>query len=140
MPVTAQRKKHFFNQTRLHETNYRLLQQLLGDLEQIAPQCHFELLENSLLHIEIKEKHRYTTMITLTLTLPHLAPFNTDLTIEARIYHDAHVVEVSHYQEHGRFAVQCDIPNRHGYHLDEKQQANKMLQESLRYSLRLLRC
>ncbi len=139
MTIAARHKKHFFNQTRLHEANYNLLQQLLGCLDEMAPHYHFKLVKSSALHIETKERHRYTTFIELTLNLPHLAVFNTDLNIEARVYHDARVVEASHYQGHGRFAVQSHLPNDKGYHLDEKQQANKMLQEALRYSLLLIR-
>ncbi|MCF6229554.1 MAG: DUF1249 domain-containing protein [Gammaproteobacteria bacterium] len=139
MTIATHHKKHFFNQTRLHEANYNLLQQLLGCLDNMAAHYHFDLVGGSTLHIEIKERHRYTTILTLALKLPHLAAFNTDLNIEARLYHDARVVEASHYQGHGRFAVQSHMPNRQGYHLDEKQQANKMLQEALRYSLLILR-
>lgn len=136
MIVNPSPKKHFFNQTRLHEANYLLLKTLLGDLETLSPQYSFSLMGDSHLEITLKEQHRYTSIIYFTLSLPHLKPFNNDLYLEARIYHDAHVVEVTHFQGHGRFSVQCKTPNMKGYHMDEKQQANRMLQESLRYALK----
>jgi len=139
MIITHSQKKHFFNQTQLHEANYVLLETLLGDLNEIDPQYTFSLVSNSRLEIKLKDKHRYTSIIDIKLSLPHLKPFNNDLHLEARIYHDAHVVEVTHFQGHGRFSVQCETPNKKGYHPDEKQQANRMLQESLRYTLKLLR-
>ena len=116
-----------------------LLTTLLGDLNQIKDRYHFPLKDNSELTIQIIERHRYTLILTLQLNLPHLAPFNNDLSLEVRLYLDAGVAEVSHFQGHGRFAARCEIPNKNGYHADEKQQANRMLQESLRYCIKLLR-
>lgn len=132
------KKKHFFNQTRLHESNYNLLQILLGDSEQLQDSYNFPLSNGSCLRIQIIERHRYTSFVKIALNLPHLTPFTTDLDLEARIYHDAQVVEITHYQGHGRFAVKCETPNKQGYHADEKQQANRMLQESLRYAVMIL--
>ncbi len=137
--IVTRNKKHFYNQTRLHEANYTLLKNLLGNIDKLEDRYCFSLNGGGTLEVTLKEKHRYTAIVEIFLTLPHLAPFNTDLHIEARIYQDAQVVEVTHYQGHGRFAVSCKMPNPHGYHLDEKQQINKILQESLRYCMKIVK-
>lgn len=136
MNSLIRKKKHFYDQTRLHETNYALFSTLLGDLDKLDNGYQLPLGEGSELRIHLLERHRYTLMISLQLTLPHLKPFNNDLSLEIRLYLDAGVAEVSHYQGHGRFAASCETPNQKGYHADEKQQANRMLQEALRYCIK----
>lgn len=136
MLTTAERynTRHYHNQTRLHETNYCLLLQLLPSVRELDESTHLAFGHH--LRIEIRERSRYTSVLTLKLPMAHFLPLIPELTLIVRVYHDAKVAEATHFQGHGRFKTIYSHPNAMCYHVDEKHQANRLLQECLAYCLK----
>ncbi len=134
------RSRHFHNQTRVHEINFCMLQKLLPDPQTLHGEVVQPIGDASHLIIRIKEYGKYTTVLSLCIKLKTTSPLVSDMVFEVRIYHDACVAEATHYQGHGRFDARYPQQNSHGYHEDEKHQANRLLQECLKYCLTHLTC
>lgn len=87
------------------------------------------------LHVQLVARERYTT--TWHVSIRYVA----DLTalvcpqFSVRLYHDAKVLEVLHFQGHGRFQGDYPYPNPWMYARDEKRQVNGFLGELLGYCL-----
>jgi len=127
--------------TGLYEANYRRLSRLVPDLTDFQVNECISLPESKLL-ISILEQHKYTTVISLKLSLgitnlaitPEIVLSAIDM--DLRICHDACVVEVIGYQ--GKSPVQSALsyPNKHMLQIDEKKQLNLLLKDILESSLK----
>lgn len=83
------------------------------------------------------ERHRYTTLVGLSQSLPSLLP---PLTMTICVYHDAKVAEVIDYQESGRLRSRYDYPNPDMFQIREKRRVNEFLGEWLEFCLMAGRC
>ena len=120
----------------LFEENYRLLLELLSSDFVEGSVLHSASGEDERLEISVVERSRYTLTIALHKSINFGREWIPDITMEARIYFDAHVAEVLVYQNCRRlpapYAVRGSIP----FHKDEKRQANRLLNELLEHCLR----
>ncbi|MEW5755716.1 MAG: DUF1249 domain-containing protein [Pseudomonadota bacterium] len=115
-----------------------MLRQLLPSLHPSGTEVTHSINDASRLIIRIKECCKYTTVLTLIMRLEAASRLVSDMVFEIRVYHDLCVAEATHYQGQGRFQATYPRHNDRGYHEDEKHQANRLLQECLKYSLKHL--
>lgn len=132
--IAQVKNRHFHNQTRLHETNYLLLMQLLPYLRELNENTRLSFGDH--LRVEIRERSKYTTVLIIKLPMKYFQPLIPELMLTVRVYHDAKVAEATHFQGHGRFEAIYSYPNALLYHMDEKHQANRLLQECLGHFLK----
>lgn len=122
------------------EENYRLLQRLLPELEQGGDRFILvdrEGNEQESLQLLIMERCRYTTMVTVSKPFHIDGEWLPDLSIQIRVYHDAHVVEVSAYQGCHRIPARYQVETQGRHHKDDKRQINLLLHDLLLYCLRI---
>ena len=119
------------------EENYRLLQQLLPQME--AGGDRYVLASDDgaqqALELLILERCPYTTIIELNKPFFIDGVWLPDLRMQLRIYHDARVVEVGAYQGCHRIPARYQVNGGGRYVPDEKRQINLLLHELLRYCL-----
>jgi hypothetical protein len=121
----------------VYEENYRLLQQLLPEME--AGGDRYRLASDDgaqALELLILERARYTTFIELSKPFFIDGVWMRDLSMQLRIYHDAQVVEVVTYQGCQRIPARYEVEAYGPYHRDERRQVNLLLHELLRYCRR----
>lgn len=114
----------------IYERNFRQLVTLLPELKGAAlssPVSSF-----GALRIEVVERHKYTTLLSLSQPLPLFLP---PLTMTVCIYHDAKVAEVIDYQASGRLRAHYDYPNPDMFQIREKRRVNEFLGEWLDFCL-----
>ncbi len=87
------------------------------------------------MHLDVLEKHKYTTVIQLKQDLPLSLPPAALAAMTVRVYHDARVAEVLSYQDHYRFIPKYDYPNPKMCQRREKQRVNDFLGEWLDHCL-----
>lgn len=114
------------------EQNYARLMRLmqsLGDADHIRLRvgAHSE----KTLHVQVLERCRYTTEISLQQDALHAQLPGPSLTV--RLYHDAQLAEVTEATPFRRVAARHDYPNPAMHQRDEKQQWNRFLGEWLRH-------
>lgn len=114
------------------EANYARLLSLFPDYEK-ANRREF-LLGNTRVLLEVIDRSRYTTIFRLHQLLSG-ERWLKSLTIEARAYHDADMLEVGSFQSHRRVQPRYRYPNRHMFQQDEKFQQNRFLADWLEYCL-----
>jgi uncharacterized protein YqiB (DUF1249 family) len=119
------------------EENYRLLQQLLPEMEQGGERFLLAGKEGEELELLILERCRYTTMVSLTKPFSIDGEWLPNLSMQLRIYHDACVVEVVSYQGCQRIPARYQVARHGRYHKDEKRQINLLLHDLLLYCRRL---
>jgi len=114
------------------EANYARLLSLFPDYEKTN---HREfLLGAAQVTLEVIDRSRYTTIFRLHQR--HSGErWLGSLTIEARAYHDAAMLEVGRFQAHRRVLPRYHYPNRQMFQQDEKFQQNRFLAEWLEYCL-----
>lgn len=119
------------------EENYRLLQQLLPEME-AGGDCYRLAADDGAqaLEVLILERARYTTFIELSKPFYMDGVWLPDLSMQLRLYHDAAMVEVVAYQGCQRIPSRLDVKPHDPYHRDEKRQVNQLLHELLRYCRR----
>lgn len=111
---------------------------------------------NAQIHIEVIERSRYTTLFRLQSfgagTAPiygntahcqnqnqnqnRPSPWLAPLSLDARAYHDAGMLEVVGFQDRGRTEGRYAYPNPAMHQQDEKQQQNSFLADWLAHCLR----
>lgn len=86
--------------------------------------------------IEVTESFKYTSTVRISQCLPDSgnAWFQPPEML-IRMYHDANTAEVISYQNHKFFKAVYPVPNRHMYHVNEKEQLNLFLTEWLNLCL-----
>lgn len=119
------------------EENYRLLQQLLPEMEAGGDRYRLAADDGAhALEVLILERARYTTFIELSKPFYIDGLWMPDLSMQLRIYHDAQVIEVVAYQGCQRIPARYEVESHGRYHRDEKRQVNLLLHELLRYCRR----
>lgn len=120
------------------EENYRLLQQLLPEMEAGGDRyvlCADDGSQQAL-ELLILERCPYTTIIELNKPFFTDGVWMPDLRMQLRVYHDAQAVEVAAYQGCHRIPARYQVDDS-GRHLrDEKRQINLLLHELLLYCQR----
>ncbi|OGT21962.1 MAG: hypothetical protein A2V90_06340 [Gammaproteobacteria bacterium RBG_16_57_12] len=127
-------KEYFHNQTCLYEGIYARLQHLLCNMQDAPTGACYAI--GSQIGFRILERHKYTTILLLTIRMPAAAPLIPDLEMGIRLYHDAGVAEVQSYQNNKYIQPDYDYPNPRMHQPDEKHQVNRLLYEWLDYCLR----
>lgn len=119
------------------EENYRLLQQLLPEMEAGGDRYYLAADDGAqALEVLILERARYTTFIELSKPFFIDGVWMPDLNMRLRIYHDACVVEVVGYQGCRHIPARYEVESKGPFHRDEKRQVNLLLNELLRYCRR----
>lgn len=121
----------------VYEENFRLLRRLLpvlpnagGRMTLASPASGYDLA------VEVIERCRYTTMLTLKKPFAVDSVFLPDLLMSVRLYADAVCVEVIGYQGCERIPPRYHVIGPSPYVRDEKLQANHLLHDLLRHCLR----
>ncbi len=119
---------------KVYEDNFLRLMLLMPELKTFGKQCRGVLLQDGL-HVDVLERHKYTTVIRLAQNLPLDFMSAAIPTMIVRVYHDAEVAEVLSYQRHYRFKGKYSYPNPDMCHVREKQRVNEFLGEWLDFCL-----
>jgi len=128
-------QRSFASLMAVYERNYRLLAQLLPDLD-LLPDALTSRVAGSLdLHLEVLERCKYTTSLRLTYYFPvnddeHVA--DPDLTI--KIYHDACQAEAMACRDKGFMPVEHHSGNKQPF-IDCRWESNLFVEKWLRYSI-----
>lgn len=118
----------------IYEDNFQRLMLLLPDLSSASKQYKpVEHLDG--LHVDVLERHKYTTVIKLAQRLPLSFLAAAMPLMIVRVYHDAEVAEVLSYQRQYRFKPKYDYPNPDMCQVREKQRVNEFLGEWLDHCL-----
>ncbi len=120
----------------LFEENYRLLLELLSSDFEEGSVLHSAGGEEERLEVNVIDRSRYTLTIALRKSINFGRDWIPDLTMEARLYFDAHVAEVLAYQDCHRLPAPYTVRGSVPFHKDEKRQANRLLNELLEHCLR----
>jgi uncharacterized protein YqiB (DUF1249 family) len=115
------------------ELNYSLLCRLAP--EQSEQTIHDILLDDgSLIQIELKERHRYTSFLILRHIFANQSSPILDFELSIRLYHDARQAEV--FDPDGRaIHARLNYPNRQMQQTDEKLNINHFLGDLLQHCL-----
>jgi hypothetical protein len=119
----------------IYERNFRRLVTLLPELRSATPFATVP--DFGALRVNVVERHRYTTLVSLSQSLPSFLP---PLTMTVCVYHDAKAAEVIDYQESGRLRARYDYPNPNMFQIREKRRVNEFLGEWLDFCLLPGRC
>ena len=119
---------------KIYEDNFQRLMLLMPGLRAFSEQCHSVRRQEGL-HVDVLERHKYTTVIKLTQNLPLNFLSTAVSAMIVRVYHDAEVAEVLSYQRQYRFKAKYDYPNPAMCQVREKQRVNEFLGEWLDFCL-----
>ncbi len=122
-------KPHLKNCQKLYEQNYRNLLAIMPELVIIEMQKNNYGLPAYGLKVHIRERTRYTTLLSFDINQNIESPFIKASVFQVRMYHDARVAEVVSYQGHRCQQAHYAYPNQNMYHKDEKKQLNLLLSE-----------
>jgi uncharacterized protein YqiB (DUF1249 family) len=121
----------------VYEENFRLLHRLLpvlpdagGRMMLASPAGGYDL------EVEVIERCRYTTALSLKKPFAVDSVFLPDLVMRLRTYADAVCVEVTGYQGCERIPARYQVTGASPYLRDEKRQVNHLLHDLLRHCLR----
>lgn len=122
----------------LGELNYRRLGKLVRGYEE-DDAWHFTIHtagQQSHLSLELTEESRFTAQLTLTFS-PQISvklPFNSDLVMTVRLYHDVGIAEIT--DGHRHYQGVYPYPNDDMHHRDEKFRLNQQLSDLLELCLK----
>ena len=119
---------------KIYEDNFRRLMLLMPRLKVFAELSHCTYRQDGL-HVDVLEKHKYTTVVKLTQNLPLNFLSTAVSSMVVRVYHDAEVAEVLSYQRQYRFKAKYDYPNPEMCQVREKLRVNEFLGEWLDFCL-----
>jgi len=126
------KKRQDKNMTRLHETNYIKLFQIVPDLLRLT---HGKLIDfvydDNQIQILVEEHTKYTSQLRISMRFKGSSHFIPRINIQVRLYHDAKVAEVIDFQHKRRFHSRYSYPNPGMYQRNEKQQINLFLADWL---------
>ena len=119
---------------KIYEDNFQRLMLLLPELS--GEEKHYKPVEQlDGLHVDVLERHKYTTVIKLAQRLPLSFLSVAMPSMVVRVYHDAEVAEVLSYQRQYRFKPKYEYPNPEMCQIREKQRVNEFLGEWLDHCL-----
>jgi hypothetical protein len=127
--------KHYFNQTPLYERNYNRLWGFFRNAHAGARHV-VRHPAGMVFRLDVKEDHRYTSVIELSVAPREGGTPGLNLTMTVRMYHDARVAEVVDCSGYGRFEPEYRYPNQRMLQRDEKRQINQLLGEWLDFFVR----
>ena len=115
------------------ELNYSLLCRLVPDSQ---ARERFEVLldDDSLVQINVKERHRYTSFLTLRHEFACQQTTALDFELFIRLYHDTRQAEVFSPKGHAIHA-RLNYPNSQMQQTDEKQNINHFLGDLLQHCI-----
>ena len=115
------------------ELNYCLLCRLVKEWDE-TDVSDIKLDDESLIRIQVKESHKYTSFINLTHVFADDMNIVLDFQLHIRLYHDAGQAEV--FTEDGRaIEARLGYPNRLMQQIDEKNNLNRFLGDLLQHCL-----
>lgn len=117
------------------EANYDRLLTLVPRLDELNGLAKASVDGLMDLHLEILDRSRYTTTISLTHYLNDQGRLVANPYMRVRLYHDAKVAEVLAYQNQSRFRHEYPYPNPKMHQRHEKRQLNLFLAEWLTYCI-----
>ena len=85
--------------------------------------------------IEIKQRCRFTTMLSVCVESEEGKPFIQWPNLEVRVYHDVKSAEVIACQQHRNFRFRYPVPNPNMFQPDEKSRINHFFGELLTHCL-----
>ena len=112
--------------------NYMLLSRLLPDGETLR---EYEVAENYRMRLEITERCKYTTMLSIVIASADYPDWMTQTRLAVRLYHDADLAEVMDQQGSVLLPVN-EYPNKDMQQVDEKMGLNDFLGEWLSFCLK----
>lgn len=116
------------------EANYlRLLKLLPADCDTVSFQVSLPDHQRGDVTLTVVERCKYTSMA--RLTQQGTSGWGNNKQFDLRIYHDAHMVEVTAFQRQRRIDVKYAYPNVRMHQPDEKLQQQRFLSECLVYCL-----
>lgn len=116
------------------EQNYlRLLKLLPPEQNRACFQLQMPDNQRSEIEAEVVERCKYTTLVRLVQKVKNR--WLDDKQFDLRIYHDAHMVEITAFQQRRRIQPSYAYPNPQMYQPDEKLQQQRFLSECLSYCL-----
>jgi len=119
----------------LYERNFQKLLTLIPRLHAITHKSSVKLNNIEYLAITIREQCPYTTIIDIDHLLDNaLLP---DLSMTIRVYYDASMAEVIHYQRQSHFKPSYEYPNPAMHQPLEKRQINLFFDDWLKHCLNL---
>ena len=116
------------------ELNYMLLVRLLPDLED-EDEFEYLIKEQYLISLQVVERCRYTTCVRFTVNHAQQSEWLPQTSMDVRLYHDAHLVEVGD-ERGGAMQPVNPYPNPGMLQKDEKQGFNEFLGEWLSFCLK----
>lgn len=120
----------------LYEHNYRQLMTLFPDLLRLQHGCTLDIGGHGHLAVEVIKQCRYTTILRLSHGFGIAEHLLRAVEMSVRLYHDARVAEVIHYQRQGGFKAVNDYPNSKMHQRFEKSQINLFLRDWLQHASR----
>jgi uncharacterized protein YqiB (DUF1249 family) len=130
------RKRNLRNSTRLHESNFAKLTQVIPGLVHLPSAVRLQANKDQRLEVEVLEKSRYTTTVSLQLMQHQDHHWLPSLHMKIRAYHDAGVAEVLAFQRFHQIQARYEYPNPQMHQTNEKWQFNDFLSDWLDYCLR----
>ena len=136
---------HSIEQTRqknpmwVYEQNYRLFVRLFSGLCDGAEPVLQLVDANHRLDMVVLEQAPYTQTVRCNYLLGAGSHWLEDMRIVVRLYHDACLAEVLHYQGSEKLKPEYSASNPNFMHKDEKQQANRLFWEWLSLWVRILK-
>lgn len=117
------------------EANYDRLMKLIPRMPAVGEAVASSVDGMTDLHLEVVERSRYTTTISLTQYLRSEDKLLPDPYMRIRLYHDAKVAEVLAYQNHAHFKHRYPYPNPRMHQRCEKRMLNQFLGEWLAHCI-----
>lgn len=117
----------------LYESNYIRLRWLIPGLDAMSGSSVSDVDDECPLHLEIGERSRYTTTLSLTYLFEDASGTLRDPDLQIRVYHDAHLAEVQACARWHRHCVLSAIRSQLARDLGDRWQRNVMLNKWLDY-------
>jgi uncharacterized protein YqiB (DUF1249 family) len=117
----------------LYESNYIRLRWLIPDLAVMSGNSVSDIRDECPLHLDIGERSRYTTTLSLTYLFEDAAGTLRDPDLQIRVYHDAHLAEVQACSRWHRHSVLSAIRSQLARDLGDRWLRNVMLNKWLDY-------
>jgi uncharacterized protein YqiB (DUF1249 family) len=127
------RPASFVSLMSLYESNYIRLGWLIEDLSAVEGRIVSSVEGDCPLHLEVEDRSRYTTTLTLTYMFEGEAAPLADPDLQIRVYHDARLAEVQSSARWHRHAMLESIRSSLARALGERWLRNMMLNKWLDY-------
>jgi uncharacterized protein YqiB (DUF1249 family) len=127
------RPRSFVSLMTLYESNYIRLGWLARDLKKLPAHAVSRVAGDCDLHLDVLERSRYTTSMTLTYRFVEGGAAIAEPDLELRVYHDARLVEACGGNDGRRHRDLAELRASCGQQLGERWMRNQMLNKWLEY-------